>query len=202
MARLLRALMVAAMGALLIGGCERANGAGATPEAPVMVVDTIHPPEISLARFREGLAPPAESLPGGESSIETLTARWVAAVESHDTATIRRLVLDRAEFAWLYYPASAYSRRPLYQPPELVWFRLQAGSEKGIVRVLRRLGGTDMGYRSVACPAPPRLEGTNRIWEYCEVRRAEAGEVRSAMLFGGILERAGRFKFISYANQY
>lgn len=201
MARWLRPVMVALVGAQLIGGCERANGAGAAPEAAA-VVDSIHPPEISLARFRDGLAPPPPALPGGESSIEALTARWIVAVESHDTAMIRRLVLDRAEFAWLYYPASAFSREPLYQPPELLWFRLQAGSEKGIVRVLRRLGGTDMGYRGVACPTPPRIEGPNRIWEYCEVRRDEAGEVRSAILFGGILERAGRFKFISYANEY
>ena len=194
--------LIVSLSAAMLTACEGANGADATPRVPGAVVDTVHPPEVSLQRFRAGLVEPADPLGDGEASLEALAGGWVAAVETNDTATLRRLVIDRAEFAWLYYPASAFSHRPLYQPPELVWFRLQANSEKGIVRVLRRLGGSDMKFRGVECPSPPRIEDRNRIWEYCGVRRDEAGVIRTDILFGGILERSGRFKFISYANQY
>ncbi|MGE5926442.1 MAG: hypothetical protein ACM357_03735 [Gemmatimonadota bacterium] len=194
--------LFAAMAVGVLGACERANGTATVSVEGSRAVDSIHPPAVALERFRAGLAGPAERLAGGESSIESLTARWVAAVETHDTATIRRLVIDRAEFAWLYYPASPFARGPLYQSPDVVWFRLQANSEKGIVRVLRRLGGSDMRYRSVACGAAPKIEGENRIWEYCSVQLGEGADARAALLFGGILEHEGRFKFISYANQY
>ena len=201
MMRRIRGAIIVTLSAML-AACEGANGAHATSAAPAAVVDTVHPPEVSLQRFRGGLVEPANPLGDGEASLEGLAAAWAAAVAIHDTATLRRLVIDRAEFAWLYYPASAFSHRPLYQPPELLWFRLQASSEKGIVRVLRRLGGSHLSFRGVECPSPPRTEGPNRIWEYCEVRREERGVTRSDLLFGGILERGGRFKFISYANQF
>jgi hypothetical protein len=201
MMRRIRGALIVTLSAMLTA-CEGANGADATSAAPAAVVDTVHPPEVSLQRFRDGLVEPANPLGDGEASLEGLVAAWAAAVAIHDTATLRRLVIDRAEFAWLYYPASAFSHRPLYQPPELLWFRLQANSEKGIVRVLRRLGGSDLSFRGVECPGPPRTEGPNRIWEYCQVRREEEGATRSDILFGGILERGGHFKFISYANQF
>jgi hypothetical protein len=198
----IRRAAIVALAVGVLGACKHAKGAASVSAEGARAVDSMHPPAVALQRFRMGVARPAERLAGGESSIKSLTARWVAAVETHDTATIRRLVVDRAEFAWLYYPASPFAREPLYQSPELVWFRLQANSEKGIVRVLRRLGGSDMRYRSVACARAPKLEGGNRIWEYCEVRRGEGPAARAEVLFGGILERQGRFKFISYANQY
>ena len=193
---------IAAMAMVILVGCERANGAAAAPPAGSAVVDSVHPPAVALERFREGLRGPVERLTGGASSVESLAALWAGAVETHDTTTIRRLVIDRAEFAWLYYPASPFARGPLYQSPDLVWFRLQANSEKGITRVLRRFGGTALGFRDVECPRPPRVEGRNRIWEYCEIRREDAGATRSDQLFGGILEHEGRFKFITYSNQF
>ena len=195
--------VIAALLALVSAACEGAEeGARAVPAPAGMVVDTVHPPEEALQRFRDATPARATALEGGETSVEALVARWVRAVESHDTAAIRRLVIDRAEYAWLYYPETAFSARPLYQPPELFWFRMQAGSEKGIVRVLRRLGGRGLGYTGVRCPSPPRIEGANRIHEYCEVRYRSEGGDQSAILFGGILERDGRFKFIGYGNQF
>lgn len=192
---------VAVAFAAVLAGCERADEVPAAVAAVQAPIDTVQPPGIALERFRKGLTE-VEMLSGGETSIDSLASRWVAAVETHDTSAIRRLVMDRSEYAWLYYPASAFAREPLYQPPEIFWFRLQATSEKGIVRVLRRLGGSDTRYRGVECPRPPRTEGANRIWEYCAVLRAEGDTVRSDVLFGGILEHGGRFKFIGYGNQY
>lgn len=145
---------------------------------------------------------PATALQGGERSIEALVERWVGAVASHDTATVRRLLLNRSEFAYLYYSTSPFSRRPYYQPPELVWFQFQTNGEKGIVRVLQRLGGTDLRYLGVNCPGRPLVQGANRVWAHCVVRRIMQRDTLTQELFGGIIERDGQFKFISYANQF
>jgi hypothetical protein len=45
------------------------------------------------------------------------------------------------------------------------------------------------------------VEGENRLWRNCRVRRVRAaGDTASGRLFGVILERHGRFKFASYGN--
>ena len=171
------------------------------PETAAAHVDSILPPHEALRRFRTGLAEPAAGLGGGERSIDSLVARWAGAVASHDTGTIRRLLLNRPEFAWLYYPSSPFAGPPYYQPPDLVWFQFQVNGEKGIVRVLRRLGGSDLRLRGVTCAEAPKVQGDNRIWERCMVRREVEGDTVSQRLFGGIIERDGRFKFISYSNE-
>jgi hypothetical protein len=188
--------------ALATAGCE---GGGPPVAAQVSTagaqVDTVFPVEDALRRFRADVPDAPAGLRGGEPSVEALVDRWVDAVESHDTATVRRLVLDRSEFAYLYYPTSPFSREPYYQPPELVWFQFQANSEKGIMRVLRRLGGSELRYVGVECPEPPTTQGGNRIRERCVVLRLAGADTVSQGLFGGIIERDARFKFITYANQ-
>jgi hypothetical protein len=89
----------------------------------------------------------------------------------------------------------------MQQAPGLVWMQMQLNSEKGIVRLLRRFGGSDTGFRGYACEAEPVVEGENRMWERCAVRLAgaEGGEVE-ARWFGSIIERDGHFKLMSYAN--
>ncbi len=76
-------------------------------------------------------------------------------------------------------------------------------SEKGITRVFRRLGGAPFEYRGHACDPQPDVQGPNRVWKRCTTRRITAtGDTASLALFGGILEREGRFKFVSYANAF
>lgn len=188
----------------LLSGCGAPGPMPAetvTGTAPGTTVDSILPPAVALERFRAG-GSPVRALEGGEASIGALVAAWVAAIETEDTTAIRRLLVDRAEFAWLYYPESQFARRPLYQPPEILWMRIQVESEKGIVRVLRRLGGSTLGYRAVRCPGPPRVEGANRLHEYCAVERVIGGDTVPEVLFGGILERGGRFKFLGYGTRF
>jgi hypothetical protein len=119
-------------------------------------------------------------------------------VERHDTADLRAMVMSRAEFAYLYYPHTQYTRRPYELPPELLWFQIGQNSEKGIVRVLRRLGGQPLGVRSTKCEDEPEKVGPTRLWNRCLVRRAGAEE----RLFGSIMELDGRYKFVSYANEF
>jgi hypothetical protein len=71
-------------------------------------------------------------------------------------------------------------------------------SEKGIGRALRRFGGERLVLRGYWCDAGPERQGPNLIWTGCVVRLDAAPD--GLRLFGAIIERAGRFKFLSYAN--
>lgn len=197
--------------ACTLGACERARAAASgpdlngpdsasAPDAPAAVVDSVKTVEQGLREFRAGLAPVA-ALEGGAVSRDELVRGFVRAVEENDTAAIRRLVLSRAEFAYLYYPASRFKAPPTELEPNLLWFMMQQNSEKGIVRVLRRLGGTPLSYAGHTC-TEPIAEGPNRLWERCTVELGSPpADFQARQLFGSVMEHGGRFKFVSYANE-
>lgn len=165
------------------------------------VVDSIIPIPEALARFRTGLAERPDSLRHGAPSRDALVARWAAAVATNDTATLNALMVDRAEFAWLYYPDARMSRPPYEAPPGLLWGQLLASSEDGATQLLRRYGRARFAVVALRCPEAPVTEGRNRLHERCEVRvRTATGTLPATRLFGTILERDGRFKFLGYAN--
>jgi hypothetical protein len=179
-----------------------APAAPAASPAPAGVVDSIIPIEESLRRFRADLGAAPRAL-AGEPSRDALVRRFVRAVEASDTNAFRAMTLSRAEFAYLYYPESPLSRRPYEEPPALLWFRMSQGSNTGIVRALQRYGGRPMGYVSYACEATPKREGPNALWERCRVRHVRApGDTVEERLFGSIIGRGGRYKIVSYANDF
>jgi hypothetical protein len=112
------------------------------------------------------------------------------------------MIISRAEFAHLYYPTSAYTREPTRQAAALAWFFVIEPSKVGLTRVLDRFGGAALGYRGYSCSAPPKRQGDNVLWEGCAVRVGTAGGTLTLHLFGPILQRDGRFKFLSYANDF
>jgi len=78
---------------------------------------------------------------------------------------------------------------------------LSAESGKGISAILRRFSGKPLELRGVRCPGEPLREGTNIVWRDCVVRyQDERGAERERPLFAAIIERAGEFKFFSYAT--
>jgi hypothetical protein len=168
------------------------------PGAPARV-DSILPIEEELRRFRADLADTARALRGGEASRDALVRRFVEAVESSDTAAVRAMLLTASEFAWLYYPSSINARPPYELGPGLAWFQLQNGSSKGISRAWQRFAGRPLGVAGHDCPAPTG-QGGNTIRDGCRLVRVAAGDTTSIRLFGAIVEREGRFKFLSYAN--
>jgi len=197
----------------LAAGCGRGDGEAhaATPRMPAAVapaapvpgtyVDSILPPEEEMRRFREGLAEPS-ALSGGEPSRNALVRAFVRAVERSDTAAVRRMIVSRAEFAWLYYPSTGFTHAPRQMSPALLWFLMTQDSEKGIGRLLDRRGGSRLGYVSTHCGPAPRVEGRNRLWDHCRVTLRKERETKTERLFGTIIERDGRFKFLSYKNEY
>lgn len=153
----------------------------------------------ALTLFRRGLEPVAE-LQHAESSIDAMVARLIRAVEQSDTAALRDIVMSRAEFAYLYYPTSVYTRTPMKQEPGLAWFLHLQHSEKGVSRLVTRYGGAPL-HLSNTC-ALPKAEGENRLYFDCVQRVVAAGgrDTTVIRLFGGIYERRGRFKIFSYSN--
>ena len=150
--------------------------------------------------FREGLTEPTE-LAGGAPTADALVLAWASAVAAQDTTTLRRLVIDRAEFAWLVYPTSPMGQPPYDLSPALMWFQQESNSGKGLTDVLRKRGGEPLHLVDWSCAAPER-QGENLIHAGCRVRRVAApGDTVTEQLFGAIVERDGRFKFLSYSSR-
>lgn len=180
------------------GRPDRPTGTGSGASA--RRVDSLIPIEESLRRFRAN-APNPDSLSGGADSREKLVRGFARAVETLDTAALRRMLLQADEFAWLYYPSSPVSRPPYELAPDLMWFRLQGESSKGATRLLAKLGGRPFRYVGHSC-GPPEVQGEARIYANCAVRRVGAeGDTLAQRLFGLIIERDNSHKFVSYANR-
>lgn len=184
----------------VLAACEAPPSADAAPSTAVAVVDSALAPEEHLRRFREGLAP-VDTLAGGAGSREALVRRWVAAVEAADTAAILAMHLTRAEFAYLYFPESPYADGATRTPPDFLWMQFRMNSEKGIGRVFARMAGRPLGYRGLVCPEPPKPHGASVLHERCLLRRETDGGTVEQRLFGTLVERDGRFKFVGYANE-
>jgi hypothetical protein len=188
------------LGAIVtVSACAPGERGEAATVAAAGIVDSILPPDETLRRFRAGL-PVVTELDGGAPSRDSLVRAFVAAVSARDTAALRDLVVSRAEYAFLFYPSSSAARPPMRQPPDVAWLLLAQGSNKGITRVLDRLGSDQPMLRSYECVEPARIEGENRFWDDCRVTISTPGGTGTLRLFGAITERHERFKFLGYYN--
>lgn len=168
------------------------------------VVDSALPIAELERRFRVGIDPVSALDNGAASSRDALVARFVRALETRDTAALQAMAISRAEFAWLYYTGTIYVRPPYETGPETIWRLMSARSASGLSRVVARVGGAPIRLLDYACGPTPKVEGENRYHEQCYVRyrRTGAGSVERRRLFGSIMERDGRFKFVGYANDF
>lgn len=183
------------------GGTPPDELASADPSV-THVVDSIIPIGEALARFREGLTEPT-GLGGGADTRDDLVSMVVHALEAQDTVAFERLAVDRAEWAWLYYPTNVLSKPPYELPPALAWFQLQETNRRGVLRALRELGGRQLHYEGYTCRPEPAVENDNRVWTGCRLTlRRDGGDPVSLPLFGSILERHGRFAVLSYDNDF
>ena len=166
------------------------------------VIDSIVPWDTALARFRTGLDT-VEALEGGAASRDDLIRLFVDRLEAADTAALAALTLSRAEFAWLYYPTIPEAHPPYDLAPGLMWFMLEGNSAKGLRRALEEYGGEPLAFAGYRCEGEPRMHDANRVHPLCIVRHlaAPGGDTLEIRLFGPILEREGRFKFVSLTNR-
>jgi hypothetical protein len=194
---------------LLIGACSdttprtAADSQAAHVAAVVAAggtVDSILPIDEQLKRFRESL-PVVDTLHHAAGSRDGLVREFLKAVSASDTLTLTQLVLDRSEFAYLYYPTAAISKPPYEAPPQLLWGQILQASNDGLPRVLARAAGQSLDLSRVTCADSIVSEGANRLHNNCTVTvRIGRGAPVEARWFGTIIERDGRFKFVGYAN--
>lgn len=168
------------------------------------VVDSAIAPEEMLRRFRTGLDTVIRLDSNAAPSRDLLLDRFVSAVAARDTVALRKLRLSAAEFAWLYYPSTQYLRPPYETAPDILWRLMSARSQSGMLRLVARVGGAPIRLVRYGCEAQPKVEGRNRLFEQCSVRyrRAAGDSVEQRRLFGSIIARDGRYKFVSYANDF
>lgn len=205
MMRAFLVLSVAVMATL--SGCREVEGGLRAEDTsyrtrPGYVIDSVKPVEVELADFRARLGPAPTRLHGGASTFDGLMSAFARAVEGNDSLALQHMQLDAAEFAWLVYPSSPYTKPPYRQSPDLAWLQLRAG-DTGLRRLLERRGGTHLGIAGHQCDAEPVVEGDNRLWRHCVVKTLrQSGDTLRERMFGVVIERHGHFKFASYQNQY
>ena len=198
-------LCIVAVAALVAAGCDRAAEAARPVKsvpASVTKIDSILPPGEALRRFQSDL-PAVTDLADAPRSRDRLVSEFVAALEGADTAALAKLRVSKPEYAFLYYPTSVYSRKPYELAPDIAWLLSEQNSQKGAIRLLRRLSGRDLHFDGYACGTSAREQG-NVFWRDCQVSYVDpASSVRvTRRLFGAIMQREGRYKFLSYANDF
>lgn len=191
-----------------LGVIGSAVGAACSPgkaapraDAGVTHVDSALSRDEELRRFREGVVDPG-GLRGGAPSRDALVQQYVHALERADTAALAALVIDRAEFAYVYYPTTPQGLPPYNLSPGLMWFMMQENSRRGMVHALEERGGRSLGYLGYSCDATPSHEGDNTVVGPCLVQHRQAGgDVVQERLFGLIIGRGDRFKLVSLATK-
>lgn len=190
----------ASLAAMANDSMTRAQQDSILRASPGYVVDSARSPEDDLRRFRSGL-PEVRELYGPSSRDELLSA-FDRAVTTADDAALGALTISRAEFAWLVYPSSPYTRPPTVQPAGLVWRLIASSGDVGRRRLLERLG-TSYAPLAHHCPLAPEVQGDNRIWNGCTVtHRLPDGRTVTQRLHGPIIQRHGHFRFVSLANDF
>lgn len=187
--------------ALLAAAC----GAGDAAPTPASTAGGNYTPDSTrqaeLDRFRAGL-PEVHELTGGADSREALVQDFLAAAEARDTTRLEALVLSRAEFAWLYYPTAQQALPPYDLDPETLWLLTSERGGRGLYKAMEALGGRSLPYVGHSCDPGTSREGKNTVHGPCLVRLVQApGDTVATRLFGLVLERGGRWKFVSYSNK-
>lgn len=200
--RFRRLFLVGAVTITALSGCKKADPPPDRAVPAATASDNAVPIEEALRRFSEGL-PVVTRLEGGAPSRDALVRAFISAVEANDTAAVGRMHVTRAEYAHLYFPTSVYMNKPYEQDPAIAWFLSAQSSEKGISRVMRRLGGHDLQWRKHTCDGESR-EGANTFVRNCTLDYFDPqdGKRVTRSLFGTVIERDGQHKFLSYANDF
>ncbi|MFN8571149.1 MAG: hypothetical protein U0132_03770 [Gemmatimonadaceae bacterium] len=168
---------------------------------PGYVVDSIRPLAEEIRRFRELAGTPTSAFEGGTRSQRELIQAFAIALEQSDSSALNRLTISMREFAYLVYPSSPYVKAPYRQPPGLLWRTIAGPSVVGRARLLHRMGGHPLSLSGLSCDTAAERQGDNVLHPNCRVDiKQPDGAIVRRRLFGSIIERHGRFKFISLQN--
>ena len=195
-----------AMAIVAVAGCRprpepAARSESLKPAHAATRVDSAVPREVALARFQQA-SQRTTVFEGGARTRDALVRAFLQAVETRDTSALRRLVLSRGEFAFLYYPTSAQGLPPYSLSPDLYWFMTMEQSNRGARALVNELGGKHLPYAGYRCEGDSTVEGKNTLWGPCLIHTLQrGGDTLSQRLFGAIVARGGRYKFLSYSSK-
>jgi hypothetical protein len=190
--RCCRWFVCAVVVAATIGGCKDGRAANRAPAA-----HTEYSIEAELAAFRALDSSPVPPYLDGPTSIDSLVSQFARSLSRRDTAGLRHLQITRSEFAYLYYPETRLSRPPYELDPATMWTQISSQREAGARRLVAKYGETDFRIRKLVCQPPD--EQNLIVIHQCSVATNRDSSPRQ--LFGSIVERNGRFKFVGLANR-
>jgi hypothetical protein len=187
-------------------GCIPAGPHDPELEAPgelTGAVDSIHPMDAQLDRFQSATYK-VSALSGGAPDRDSLVRQLLSAVTRIDTAALNAMRLSQDEFAWLLFPVHQYRLPPYELDPALFWLQIEQGSEKGVRRLINRLGGKALRYIDMECRLDTLQVGDPRVrmWGNCVVRFMVGDSIAQQALFGSIIERDNQAKFVGYTNDF
>jgi hypothetical protein len=171
---------------------------------PGYVVDSARPIREEIRRFAARIGGDSvRSFAHASPSVESLIRRVVRGVAKADSVDLAGAAITPREFIDLVYPSSPYTRPPYEQPPDLVWMQIANPSAAGYRRLLARRGGQAFSYVGHSCAPKREHQGPNTLFLDCSitVRDPSHAEIKQRW-FGSIIERDGRFKILSYRNQF
>lgn len=165
------------------------------------VVDSVLPREIEIARFRMGLSEVTE-LSNALPSRDALVDAFVKRLAARDTVKLGELALTKSEFAWIYYPSSPIGKPPYDLSPALMYFQFDGNNRKGFVKLIDDRSEKDLKVVGFSC-ASTEMQDKNIVYSQCTFKRLQApGDTLTELLFGGIIERNGKFKLLNFANKF
>jgi hypothetical protein len=171
---------------------------------PGYVVDSIFPINEEVRRFKAKIGgAPLTGFQRASESREALVRRIVRDVAKGDTTDLAAAAITPREFIDLVYPSSPYTHAPYKESPAIVWMQIANPSNSGFLRLTRRLGGQAFEYESHRCAEKAERQGRNTLWLGCTIRVLNPQhETNTQTWFGTIIERDGRFKVMSFRNQF
>jgi hypothetical protein len=171
---------------------------------PGYVVDSILPIEEEIRRFKATMGgDPVSSFAYASASREALVRRIVRDVARGDSVDLASAAVTPREFIDLVYPSSPYTHAPYREAPSMVWMQIANPSNVGFLRLIHRLGGQSFEYESHTCHKDAEHQGKNTLWLACTVRViTPQRETTTQRWFGTIIEREGRYKVMSFRNQF
>lgn len=169
---------------------------------PGYVVDSIFPPPEALRRWKAKLGGEGPTaLAGGAPTALALFRAYAAGLAAGDRAAVDSLTITEREFAWLYYADSPEAGQRLM--PAVAWEMMQLRAGAGLARareLVLRDGGT-AEVSAVRCGPTAIPVGTGTMRGPCvAVLRRPGGARDSVSLARFVLERDGRVKLMSFAN--
>jgi hypothetical protein len=171
---------------------------------PGYVVDSILPIDEEIRRFKATIGgEPVSAFAHASASREALVRRIVRDVARGDSVDLASAAVTPREFIDLVYPSSPYTHAPYREAPSVIWMQIANPSNAGFLRLIHRLSGKSFEYESHACDKAAEHQGKNTLWLDCTVRViTPQRETTTQRWFGTIIERDGRYKVMSFRNQF